>query len=221
MSTRFRLPLLLPVALVLAACGAGGGRVLPVVAMTPEEPPTVNYVLPSRPDTTPPPTKTITMRRPVTTRTVTATPTGSATSSPAPTTATPESTSGTVSFYSALDKNPLGSLLIAFPTILHGLAGGSGSYDDPVTFAAAPGVFAPGTRIYLPDLRRYFVLEDLCASCGGTHIALWTGSSLDEGIRACAAWLGAQETRSYLIDPPAGLPVDPGPLYDGSHCFRP
>jgi 3D (Asp-Asp-Asp) domain-containing protein len=221
MRTRFRWPFLLPVAVVLAACGTSGGGMLPVVAMTPEEPPTVDYVLPSRTSTTAPPTTTITVRRSATTRTVTATPSSSASSSPAATPTARGTTSGTVSFYSAFDKSPRGSLLIAFPTILHGLAGGSGTYDDPITFAAAPDVFAPGTRIYVPDLRRYFVLEDVCLSCGGTHIAVWTGSALDDGIRACAAWLGTDETRSYLVDPPAGLPVTPGPLYDGARCFQP
>lgn len=218
---RIRWTLLLPVAVVLAACGTSGGGVLPVAALTPDAPPTVEYVLPSRSATTPPPTTTITVHRPVTTRTVTATP-GSARPSAAERAPRPSgTTTGTVSFYSAYDKNPLGSLLIAFPTILHGLAGGSGTYDDPTTFAAAPNVLAPGTRIYVPDLRRYFVLEDVCLSCGGTHIALWTGSALDDGIRACAGRLGARETRSYQVDPPAGLPVAPGALYDNGRCFQP
>lgn len=226
MRSRFWLPLALPAGVLLAACGAGGGGgVLPVMALTPESPPTVQYVRPSS-STTPPPT-TITVRRPVTTRTVTLAPAIPApgglpqTSTATPASAAPERMSGVVTFYSALDKSPLGSLLIAFPTILHGLAGGSGSYDDPVTFAAAPGTFRPGTRIYVPDLQRYFVLEDRCASCGGTHIELWTGSALDDGIRTCAARLGAQETRSYLVDPPQGLPVKAGPLYDGGACFSP
>lgn len=225
MKLRFWLPLVLPAGVLLAACGAGdGGAVLPVVALTPESPPTVEYVLPSR-ATTPPPT-TITVHRPVTTKTVTAAPANQAPSSSrtptvTSTSAAPERTSGVVTFYSALDKSPLGSLLIAFPTVLHGLAGGSGTYNDPVTFAAAPGVFAPGTKIYVPDLERYFVLEDLCASCGGTHLELWLGSALDDGIRTCAAQLGAQSTRSYLVDPPEGLPVAAGPLYDGGACFRP
>jgi hypothetical protein len=215
------LPLALPAGVLLAACGAGGGGgVLPVMALTPESPPTVEYVLPSRP-TTPPPT-TITVHRPVTTRTVTAAPApGRESQTVTSTSAAPEGTSGLVTFYSARDKSPVGSLLIAFPTVLHGLAGGSGRYDDPVTFAAAPGTFAPGTRIYVSDLERYFVLEDLCASCGGTHIELWTGSALDDGIRTCAAQLGAQEIGSYLVDPPRGLPVAAGPLYDGGQCFRP
>jgi 3D (Asp-Asp-Asp) domain-containing protein len=223
MKFRFWFPLALPVGMLLAACGAGdGGAVLPVVALTPEAPPTVEYVLPSRTTTAPP--TTITVHRPGTTRTVTAArPTGgdSPTSTVTTTTVAPRQTVGVVTFYSAFDKNPSGSLLIAFPTVLHGLAGGSGSYEDPVTFAAGPGTFAPGTRIYVPDLDRYFVLEDLCASCGGTHIELWTGSALDEGIRTCAAQLGARETRSYLLNPPPGLPVAAGPLYDGGECFRP
>ncbi|TNC24348.1 hypothetical protein [Amycolatopsis alkalitolerans] len=226
MRSRFWVVFALLPGVLLTACGASGGGVLPVVALTPETPPTVRYVLPSRPPTTPPPTKTITVRRPVTTRTVTAAPVspppGGTTAPPATSApAAPEQMSGTVSFYSSVDKSPLGTLLIAFPTILHGLAGGSGTYDDPVTFAAAPGAFAPGTRIYVPDLRRYFVLEDLCASCGGTHIELWTGSALDDGIRTCEARLGAQGTRSYLVSPPPWLPVAPGPLYDGGGCFRP
>lgn len=49
---------------------------------------------------------------------------------------------------------------------------GKGTFDDPNTFATAardagsPAEFAPGTRIYVPEVRKYFVMEDQCYECG-------------------------------------------------------
>jgi hypothetical protein len=69
---------------------------------------------------------------------------------------------------------------------------GSGTYDDPTTFATAaadsgsPAEFAPGTIIYLPYVHKYFVMEDQCAECGDEwdqkkayHVDLWMGPSYD------------------------------------------
>lgn len=55
-------------------------------------------------------------------------------------------------------------------TVLHKAAGGTGTYADPVTIAVGHSrktgqdvLDIPScTRIYLPDVRRYFIVEDTC-----------------------------------------------------------
>ncbi|MET4096757.1 hypothetical protein [Arthrobacter sp. UYCu712] len=71
--------------------------------------------------------------------------------------------------YTWFDNTPVGSLDISHPMV-HKTAGGAGTYEDPVTIAVGHSLetgsdvldFPAGTRIYLPDVRRYFVVEDTC-----------------------------------------------------------
>jgi hypothetical protein len=53
-----------------------------------------------------------------------------------------------------------------------GNAGGSGTYDDPITVAVAKGRFKYGTVFYVPHLKRYFKAEDLCPPCTSGHKGL-------------------------------------------------
>ena len=71
--------------------------------------------------------------------------------------------------YSFWDNTPPGSAAIARP-VLHKRAGGVGSYKDPITIAVGHRIddgvqsldFEPGTRFYLPELRKYAIVEDVC-----------------------------------------------------------
>lgn len=71
--------------------------------------------------------------------------------------------------YTWYDNTPVGSATISHP-ILHKTAGGTGTYQDPITIAVGHSTatgkdvldFPAGTRIYLPDVRRYFIVEDSC-----------------------------------------------------------
>ncbi|NKQ58889.1 hypothetical protein HFP15_39205 [Amycolatopsis sp. K13G38] len=133
---------------------------------------------------------------------------------------------GVITFYAAADNDPPGSTAIAFsrsggaPTP-HDTAGGTGTFADPLTFAAADGEFPPGTRIYVPEVQRYFVLEDTCANCTGTHIDLWTGPATDTGVLDCEDQLTPDGPGLYEIDPPPGLPVVAGDLYRDGRCYQP
>ncbi|MBE1462075.1 hypothetical protein [Kibdelosporangium phytohabitans] len=62
--------------------------------------------------------------------------------------------SGRISYYGARNNNPPGSREIAYTDVLHKQAGGSGTFEDPTTFAAGTDRYQPGTGIYVPDLRR-------------------------------------------------------------------
>lgn len=74
-----------------------------------------------------------------------------------------------VTAYTWFDNTPQGSPDISHP-VLHQKAGGIGTYEDPVTVAVGHSLetgedvldVPAGTRIYLPDVRRYFIVEDTC-----------------------------------------------------------
>lgn len=129
--------------------------------------------------------------------------------------------SGRISFYGARNNSPPGSRAIAYTDVLHGQAGGSGTFDDPITFAAGTDRYKPGTKIYIPDLKRYFILEDLCPQCSGGTINVWTGAAADSGSTDCQRSLSRDQPWAYEIGPPAGRPVVPGDLYRNGRCFQP
>jgi hypothetical protein len=74
-----------------------------------------------------------------------------------------------VTAYSWYDNTPQGSPVISHP-VLHRTAGGTGTYEDPVTIAVGHSRetgqdvldVPPGTRMYLPVVQRYFIVEDTC-----------------------------------------------------------
>ena len=71
--------------------------------------------------------------------------------------------------YSYWDNTPPGSAIIGRPQI-HEFAGGHGTFEDPVTLAVGWRSYfgrqfedvKPGRRFYIPSLRKYAVVEDLC-----------------------------------------------------------
>lgn len=117
----------------------------------------------------PGPTVTQTVPGPTVTVTQTVTPTPTATTTTPPAT-TEKRYTGFVTGFSYFDNDPPNSTAIAYENAFTGRtgAGGTGTYANPVT-VAVPSVLAdgtshaPGDRFYLPNLRRYFVVEDLCA----------------------------------------------------------
>jgi uncharacterized protein YkwD len=111
---------------------------------------------------------------PTPTDTATATPTATATATPSPTataTTPPASTEqvlrGFVTGYTYADNDPPNSDAIAYEDVRPGTrgAGGVGTYENPVTVAVqTTAKHAPGTIFYLPNLRRYFIVEDACST---------------------------------------------------------
>ncbi len=71
--------------------------------------------------------------------------------------------------YSYWDNTPPGSAEISKP-VIHRKAGGKGTYSDPITIAVGHTIignrqtldFKAGTRFYLPNLRKYAIVEDVC-----------------------------------------------------------
>jgi 3D (Asp-Asp-Asp) domain-containing protein len=153
-------------------------------------------------------------------------PTAAATPSPAPTQAPAgRMWSVVVTFYGAADNDPPGSTEIAHPNGHHQEAGGTGTYADPLSLAADPRAIQVGTRVYYPQLRKYFVMEDDCAQCitdwrssRTPHIDLWTGDYQGSALLACENALTPDGLVPVELSPPPGRPVDPRPLFNGRGC---
>lgn len=115
----------------------------------------------------------------------------------------------------------------------HQAGEGTGTYEDPITIAVSSGpdgqAIPAGTRIYLPDLRRYFIAEDPCGDgedqCrqGGSA----TGSTLrmdirigGEGVSAAAAEACSRQVADVgaaVLNPAGNYVVAPGAgvMHDG------
>jgi len=101
-------------------------------------------------------------------------------------------------------------------------AGGTGTFDDPITAAASPGnsFLPPGTLVYVPDLEKYVYIEDECASCTDERwLDVWmeSSSATDPAVveESEDAWTGDDTLlREIVIEPPPDLKVDPTPFID-------
>lgn len=133
-----------------------------------------------------------------------------------------------VTLYGWPDNSPPGGD-IAYPQI-HQSAGGTGTYDDPITFATDQDELAPGTIVYYPYLHRYFIMEDDCVECdqdwsnGKAHIDLWVGGEGGDSnaVINCEDSL-TQDSAEVDVNPGSGEQVDTTPLFDSSTntCYNP
>lgn len=120
-----------------------------------------------------------------------------------------------VTFYGAADNDPPGSAAIAYPR-LHRKAGGVGTYADPITFATAyHRTYPPGTRIYVPRLHKYAVMEDDCwCDQPRDHVDLWAGGvGNDRGVVRCEDRLTLDGNERIVKNPDPRRAVDTRPLY--------
>ncbi|HUK68518.1 MAG TPA: hypothetical protein VLW50_07165 [Streptosporangiaceae bacterium] len=118
-----------------------------------------------------------------------------------------------ITFYGWPDNDPANSDVLQNG----GHAGGTGTYTDPITLATDSRELAAGTRVYVPYLRKYFVMDDACAECitdwtshHRAHFDLWIGG---KGMKAPAVL--AQESKltpagpvSVIVNPPPNKQVD-------------
>lgn len=134
--------------------------------------------------------------------------------------------------YSYWDNTPRGSARIARP-VIHRSAGGTGTYDDPITLAVghvkrgsqSTMDYPAGTRFYVQNLRKYAIVEDLCGDGnnpqnGPCHSGYqgyeWLdiyvgGRSVGEGFSdACMNRITGIQT--VILNPQRGYPVLPGEI---------
>lgn len=141
-----------------------------------------------------------------------------------------------ITYYGWADNTPAGTA-IAFPhssngSTIHDNAGGTGSFDDPVTFATDQDMFSVGTKLYVPYLQKYIIMEDLCGGCSDSwskspqeyHIDIWMNSTdtFPDKLLACEH---AFTRRRELIElnPPPNRPVNIQPIFDSvsGACYTP
>ena len=132
-----------------------------------------------------------------------------------------------VTFYGWADNSPPGNAIAypanADPATVHDAAGGTGTYADPITFATAPAEFSPGTRLYVPFIEKYVVMEDSCGQCTTDwtgsrryHIDLWMNSNGTESTSALTACEGSwtRGQTNVEVNPPPTRTVTTAPLFD-------
>ena len=132
-----------------------------------------------------------------------------------------------MTFYGWPDNSPPGGAIAypkngGFPTV-HNTAGGTGTYDDPITFATDKAELPVGTLLFAPVLEKYLIMEDDCAECDTDwsssqkwHIDVWMNSN---GTDDSNAVLGCedqwtQSTTVVEVNPPPGRPATAPPLFD-------
>lgn len=142
--------------------------------------------------------------------------------------------------YTYWDNTPPGSAAIARP-VLRQRAGGTGTWQNPITIAVGHSIvggrqtldYREGTRFYLPRLRKYAIVEDVCGDgpnpqagpCHTGHnghpwLDIWIGgqSVSPEESDACARRITAVQTA--ILNPPVDLPVHAGEIAtDGCQVF--
>jgi hypothetical protein len=93
-----------------------------------------------------------------------------------------------------------------------------GTYERPGTLATDENFLTPGTKVYVPALKRYYVMEDTCVECSEDwsqnkpHVDLYVSGTGSE-LAACEDRLTMESTK-IIIDPPANLPVRGGSACD-------
>jgi 3D (Asp-Asp-Asp) domain-containing protein len=114
------------------------------------------------------------------------------------------------------DGNPtrLGTDVISSAAV-HGRANEDlGTYERPGTLATDANFLTPGTKVYVPALERYYVMEDTCVACSKDwsrskpHVDLYVSGTGRE-LAACEDRLTMESTK-IIIDPPPDLPVKAG-----------
>ncbi|MCB1488930.1 MAG: hypothetical protein KDJ88_15925 [Bauldia sp.] len=144
-----------------------------------------------------------------------------------------------VTGYSYWDNTPPGSTAISKP-VVHASAGGSGTYEDPITIAVGHAIrggrqfldYPPGTRFYIASLRKYAIVEDVCGDgptpqngpCHSGHRGLpWLDIYVDgaQGGRSAAADCASRITAVHLLieNPAPDYPVVAGAISE-TGCRR-
>jgi hypothetical protein len=145
-----------------------------------------------------------------------------------------------VTGYSWFDNTPVGSSLVSNP-VVHSSAGGTGTWQNPVTVAVGHSLatghdvlrWPAGTRFYLPDLRRYLIVEDTCGdgptpeqepcSTGypapdSTWLDVWIDGRSDMPAQTARCAGAITGSRTVIVDPLPGRPVVAGPIARSGSC---
>lgn len=152
---------------------------------------------------------------------------------------TQKSFRGYLTGYTYWDNTPPGSSAIARP-VIRNRAGGTGTWKSPITIAVGHKIvgshqtldYREGTRFYLPRLRKYAIVEDVCGDgaqpqngpChtgykGYPWLDIWVGG---RGVSPAAADACARRitaVQEFVINPRPDLPVVEGELAQDCRTF--
>lgn len=171
-------------------------------------------------------------------------PTPAPTPTPSPTPTAPAQSGSEITFkayvtaYTYWDNTPPGSADIALP-VLHSKAGGTGTYNDPITLAVGHVIsggkdtpdFPKGTKFYMPYLQRYFIVEDVCGDGGSPQngpchtgypssakawLDIWIDgkSGSNSASQSCAN--AVTDVHTVIQNPASNYKVMVGPVFNGS-----
>ncbi len=131
-----------------------------------------------------------------------------------------------VTFYGWADNSPPGGAIAypksdGYPTV-HEMAGGTGTFSDPITFATDKAEFPVGTILYVPFIEKYVMMEDDCVECDSDwtssrkwHIDLWMNSDATENASSLAScedrW--TRDGAAVELSPPSDRTVTTTPLF--------
>jgi hypothetical protein len=122
-----------------------------------------------------------------------------------------------------------------------GHAGGTGTYEDPITLAVGHVIeggvdtldYPDGVLFYIPSLRKYFVVEDSCGDgdrpqdlpChtnkdepGYVQVDLWVGGENEDQGSVLKCQDALTGIKTLILNPRSDYPVVPGPLFDRGAC---
>jgi hypothetical protein len=160
---------------------------------------------------------------------------------PSPIPVPPTPTNGEIRFdayntlYASGDNTPAGSTQIDLGGH-SGNAGGTGTYNDPITLAVGGSLasgtevddYPYGTKFYIPAFRKYFIAADFCGDgnapqnepChksempGYPQLDLYAGDASGSAVLNCEDALTG--THLMIENPASNYAVVPGPIWSGS-----
>jgi hypothetical protein len=148
--------------------------------------------------------------------------------------------------YTYYDNTPPGSATISDP-VIHQKAGGTGTYDDPITLAVGHSItnhkdtldYPAGTKFYIPNVRRYFIVEDTCGDGstpqnGPCHTGYpagttaWVDMWIDgqtgtkQAVNSCASKVTDGNGESHIIikNPTSNYLVIPESIFSSGVCTK-
>jgi hypothetical protein len=137
--------------------------------------------------------------------------------------------------YSYWDNAPARTPRIAKP-VLHRIAGGTGTYEDPITLAVGHAIVdgvqildvPAGTRFYIKRLKKYAIVEDVCGGgpspqdgpchtgrAGLPWFDIWVGGQKSTARKATACARRMTGFHTVVMNPDPGLPVKKGEITAG------
>ncbi|MDQ1740981.1 MAG: hypothetical protein QOE53_2633 [Pseudonocardiales bacterium] len=168
----------------------------------------------------------------------------STTPTPTPTPTPPPSGTEITAYltgYDYYDNTPPGSAAVSNP-VIHQTAGGTGTYTDPITLAVGHTItssgqdvldWPAGTKFYVPNLRKYFIVEDTCGDgntpqngpChtgypapATTWLDLWVDGQTDTSTQASNCMDAITGVHKVIKDPPSTYAVVPGAVAANGGC---